>query len=262
MKQNGKLFLVILFAAMSVLGCNHTMTIKKNTTLTSDYNGTIIIGADGITLNGNGYVIYGKGSGNGIKLVSRTGVTIENCTVTNFDDGIQINESHNNTFTNNEAHNNIQEGFDIEGSNLNNFIQNTSRDNGRDGFDIGDSNNNVFTENVATQNGTSGDGGNGFELDNCSDNTFTSNTANNNALHGFSLDASPGNTFEGNTANNNTRRGFQIETSNNNIFRNNNASGNIIEDARQDNNSIGNEFCGNDFGTTDNIPADFDNPCP
>ena len=72
MKQNGKLFLVVLSVAMSVLGCVNTLT--TNTTLTSDYNGRIIIGADGITLNCDGHVITGSGSDNGIKLVSRTGV--------------------------------------------------------------------------------------------------------------------------------------------------------------------------------------------
>jgi len=260
MRRNGTIFIVIFSVATSVLGCS---TITKNTTLTANRTTRIIIGADSITLNCDGHTITGSGtgSGNGIKLVSRTGVTIRNCTVTNFDDGIQINQSNNNTFENNLTHHNIQEGFDIEDANTNNFVENTSRDNGRDGFDVGTSSSNTFTGNVATGNGTSGSGGNGIELDFSASNILTANTVNNNALNGFSLDSSSGNTFEGNTADNNTERGFQIETSNNGSFRNNHATGNANEDARQDGFSTGNAFCGNTFGTIDNIPVGYNNPC-
>jgi len=260
-KHKAQLLLVILFAAMSLLGCNGVRTITTDTTLTADHNGQIVIGADGITLDGNGYVIRGCGTGNGIKLVSRTGVTIKNCIVTNFDDGIQLNGSHDNVFRNNKVHHNTNEGFDIEGSDRNTFRGNTSEDNGRDGFDMEDSEYNEFINNEATGNGTSGSGGNGVELDRCSNNTFTGNTSSNNLRNGFSLDDSPDNDFEENTADNNGRRGFQIETSDDNTFSDNDACGNSVDDARQQG-CTGNVFCGNTFCTTDGIPAGYDSPCP
>lgn len=75
-------------------------------------------------------------NGNGIKLVSRIGVTIENCVISNFDDGIQVNNSDSNVFRNNETRENINEGFDIENSHQNTFEENNSNTNGRDGFDM------------------------------------------------------------------------------------------------------------------------------
>ena len=47
-------------------------------------------GADGITLDCAGHSIIGPGSGNGIYLRDRTGVTVRNCHVSNFEIGIKL----------------------------------------------------------------------------------------------------------------------------------------------------------------------------
>ncbi len=55
-----------------------TLTINADTTLTEDHYGSIIIGTDDITLDCGGHSVTGPGSGNGILLIRRTGVTVKN----------------------------------------------------------------------------------------------------------------------------------------------------------------------------------------
>ena len=67
-------------------------TILVTTTLTEEHFGEIIIGADNITLDGGGNFITGTGagSGTGILVSGRTGVTIQNCKVRDFDNCIIV----------------------------------------------------------------------------------------------------------------------------------------------------------------------------
>ena len=89
--------------------------ITKNTTLNSDIGPCggdgVIIGADGITLNLNGHSIIGDALQRddmvGIKVPLRTSVTIENGSVTGFDEGIFVNSGGGNTITNMKVHDNI-----------------------------------------------------------------------------------------------------------------------------------------------------------
>ena len=64
-----------------------TLTLAADTTLFSDHHGGIVIDADDITLDCAGFSIIGSGSGDGILLQGRTGVSVENCNVAGFTNG-------------------------------------------------------------------------------------------------------------------------------------------------------------------------------
>jgi hypothetical protein len=58
-------------------------------TLTGDiFNSSIVIERDNIVLDGADYTVTGDGTGNGIMLTSRSGVTVRNMAIRNFWGGI------------------------------------------------------------------------------------------------------------------------------------------------------------------------------
>jgi parallel beta-helix repeat protein len=59
-------------------------------TLTGDIHGTIVVLRDGIVLDGVGYTLQGSGSGSGVFLQERNGVTIKNLRIENFEVGIKF----------------------------------------------------------------------------------------------------------------------------------------------------------------------------
>src|ERR671915_2326466 len=82
-------------ASAAHVGCGQTIT--QNTVLDSNVGPCsgdgIIIGANNITLDLNGFTVSGTaapGEGAGILLESRTGVTVRNGTVTLFDAGVVV----------------------------------------------------------------------------------------------------------------------------------------------------------------------------
>jgi parallel beta-helix repeat protein len=222
-----------------------TLTITTNTTLTRDYvNTTIVIAADGVTLDGDGHMIIGPGSyflGDlvldpndpehstvpweefnktvGIFLEGRTGVTIKNCSVTGFSVGIFLTGSEGNTLQGNTANDNTN-GFKLmEKSDGNTLLGNTADNNGG-GFYLEESDGNTLNGNTAN------DGGTGFMLLWSNGNSLEANTANDNEVFGFYIDESSQNSFEGNTANNNDHFGFWSIDTSNDIFLDNTANDN------------------------------------
>lgn len=138
-------------------------TITTDTTLTSDLlncpGDGIIIGADGITLDGAGHKIIGSGSGIGIVLNGHNDVTIKNLIVMDFETGISIQDGVGNevtvnyltdndvglslvsatdtTVTNNVITNNAL-GVSVDGASVNNGIfLNLLIDNGDEIHDAG-----------------------------------------------------------------------------------------------------------------------------
>ena len=67
-----------------------TLTITSNTNLNEDHQGNIVIAADGVTLDCQGHEVTGTGSGTGVLLNGRTGVTVKNCHVSGFLDGFGL----------------------------------------------------------------------------------------------------------------------------------------------------------------------------
>jgi len=106
-----------------------TTYIGSDYTFTSNIYEQIVVTADNIIVDGNGYTLQGLGSGTGIDLTGRSNVTLKNVEVTNFKYGIYLSYSNNNTLTGNIA-SNYWAGIwlDSSGNNVlfhNNFFNNT-----------------------------------------------------------------------------------------------------------------------------------------
>ncbi len=98
------------------LSCGQTIT--QNTVLDADVGPCpnnrghgIVIGADNITLDLNGHTVFGTSGlindGAGVYVLRRTGVTVKNGTVRDFDCGVAIEGGSGNTVTGIRAEDNI-----------------------------------------------------------------------------------------------------------------------------------------------------------
>ena len=126
-------------------------TITQSTTLTGDVGPCsadgIIVGADNITLNLNGFRVFGTpnaGDGAGVLVKFRSGVTVTRGTVTNFDGGVVILGGGNNTVSYVTARDNIgaalgqpganvtlyNDGILVQGSSGNRVLNNRALNNG------------------------------------------------------------------------------------------------------------------------------------
>lgn len=122
-------------------------TITSNTTLTADLgpcgNYGLIVGASNVTLDLGGHRIFGTPNpfdNAGVYLAGRTGVTVRNGTISDFDAGVVIEGGGGNTVTGITAEHNIGtqvggtsrfgDGFAIESSSDNAVVNNVARDNG------------------------------------------------------------------------------------------------------------------------------------
>jgi parallel beta-helix repeat protein len=131
------------------LTCGQTITESWNLTVPVGpcANNGIIIGADNITLNLNGFRVFGtagiSGDGAGVLLQNRTGVTVQNGEVTDFDGGVVILGGSTNTVTAIRARNNLGrvnettgptalygDGILVQGSSSNRIINNLTDNNG------------------------------------------------------------------------------------------------------------------------------------
>lgn len=132
-------------AAGAVLSCGQTIT--QSTVLDNDLTGCanngIILGANNITLDLNGHTVAGTANtadGGGVVLVGRTGVTVRNGTVRNFDVGVVIEGGSANTVQGVNAVDNIAfegvpgrrggDGIAILSSSNNRILNNNTINNG------------------------------------------------------------------------------------------------------------------------------------
>jgi parallel beta-helix repeat protein len=135
-------------------------------TLTGDIHETIAVLCDGVVLDGAGYTLRGNGSGAGVFLQQRNGVTIKNLKISNFEYGIKFAWSFGSSTT----RNNIVSG--------NAITQNTY------GIYINDfSKGNTLSDNSVTDNTY------GIYLAACSNNTLRDNRLDNN-IYGFFVSGS------------------------------------------------------------------------
>ena len=120
-------------------------------TLTKDVNESIEITQNNLTLDGAGYKITGSESGNGVYLRQRSNVTVKNCVVFGFYNGIcLLYDSEFNTLTNNITNDNSC------------------------GIYLNSGSSNTLTNNITNNNSY------GIVLNYSSSNALTSNTPNNN----------------------------------------------------------------------------------
>ena len=146
-----------------------TLVITSDTALTEDHFGDIVIEADDITLDCAGHTVSGPGTF-GILLDGRRGVTVRNCRVTGFENGIIVvnwsGPSSHNTLTANTAFGNVYDGLALLGSSSNTVTLNIARENTYNGIIVADASN----MNTLVGNTSTGNGGSGFELQDSNDN--------------------------------------------------------------------------------------------
>jgi len=132
--------------------CGVTITehLKLDHDLACAGNG-LIAGADGITLDLNGHTITGSGTGAGINVTGRTGVSIFGGIIRNFGAGVLTNASTEIVIKWNQFEGNV-DGIDLQaGSGGNTIRHNDFRNNRTRGIMIrGASTNHVINENTFT----------------------------------------------------------------------------------------------------------------
>jgi parallel beta-helix repeat protein len=180
----------------------------------------IVINANNVTLDCHGYTITGPGYDIGIYLNFTSGVTIKNCRITNFGNGIWAYYSSNNTIMTNTANLNSG-GIELYNSS-NNILTNNTANLNLDGIKVLSSSNNV----ILTGNTANSNFGAGIELYGNSNSTLTGNTANSN-YYGILVWTSTNNLLTNNIANLNSYSGILLQYSaNNNIVTSNTANSN------------------------------------
>lgn len=177
-------------------GCGQVIT--TNTTLDGNVGPCpgdgIIIGADNVTLDLNGYTVLGApapgtqvGSTSGIKVDAVAGARVRNGTVTGFGRGVFLLLRGGSTVESLVVRGNQTVGIGM--ISFDNVIRgNVVQGNGTDGVVVGGGTGNLIESNVIQ-----GNGGNGFYLDRGGPNTRTggtrvrSNTITANGMHGVVL---------------------------------------------------------------------------
>ncbi len=157
-------------------------TITTDTTLTRNCSNGITVNANNVTLDCGGHTLSGQGRGTPVLLRGRTGVTVKNCNIDNFNEGVTLHGSSGNTFTDNTVNNNIRDGFDLNNSPGNTFSTNNIGNNRLNGIELDDSNENIVRLNDVHNNGEN------ISLDRSNSNKFALNNVHHSNQAGFHLD--------------------------------------------------------------------------
>jgi parallel beta-helix repeat protein len=186
-------------AGAVIVACGQTITV--NTTLTGNVGPcattAINVGASNVTLDLNGFTVSGtpaSGEGPGILISGRTGVTVRNGTVTQFDTGVAIEGGSGNTVTNLDLLDNRGVGDYGEGVLLYNTTGNTVsynriRNNGPyGGVSLLRASGNLVEQNQITGNNMSTTNTTGIRLENEGTAASNRNTIRYNLVQGSGLD--------------------------------------------------------------------------
>lgn len=126
--------------------------ITKDYNLTKDINTTIQIvdqclnvQGDNITINCNGFRIFGDGTGTGLFLQNRKNITVKNCFIADFDTNFKITNTTNSLFINNTMLNATNYAFASYDSSNNQHINSTYINGKGNGTLLQNSTNNTFT---------------------------------------------------------------------------------------------------------------------
>jgi parallel beta-helix repeat protein len=182
------------------VACGQTITVS--TTLNGNVGPCatgVVIGADNVILDLNGYTISGTpatGEGPGVDVTGRTGVTVKNGTVTQFDAGVSIDGGSANTVTGLTLIDNrgstatdFGDGVAIFASTGNTVSYNLVRNNGPySGISTVRASGNLIEHNEITGNNQSTVNTSGIRVENVGTRASNSNTIRDNLVQGSALD--------------------------------------------------------------------------
>jgi parallel beta-helix repeat protein len=191
---------------------NITYTLTGDITYPT-YDG-IVVERDSIIIDGNGHTLQGRGSGNGISLTGINNVSIKNINITNFQFGIYLGSSSNNTVSGNNLTANFGGIFLFDNSSYNNVVGNNVTANDADGIMLILAWNNVVSGNNVTANGVYGIGIT-FQSES---NIINGNTVTANGDSGIIISGSSFNNVSGNTATANSESGILLYASSKDNF--------------------------------------------
>lgn len=208
-----------------------TLSITTDTTLAEDHYGSIVIDADNVTLDCAGHQVIGLSTGTGVGVVldGRSGVTVRDCHVMGgISGGFDLSGgSSDNTLSGNTVTGFAHAGFSLTNGANNNRLTGNAASGGVHGFWLEEVRGNVLRDNHAS--------GNGFQLGNglgtnTTGNMLIGNTSSDAPYSGFNLYGATGNVLLNNRATDNGYDGFEAQQASDNNF-----SGNV---------AMRNEHCG------------------
>lgn len=230
-------------------------------TLAGNINESIVVQRSNIVVDGAGYTVQGSGSGNGIDLESVNNVTVENASINDFQSGIWLNASFNDTLSNNTLTWNGPYGIYLNASS-NNTLSGNYASGSAFAVYLYNSSNNVLSGNIVISNHK------GISLDSSNNNTLNNNYVTENPAYGIELFSSSYNLLVGNTVLGNAGLGgvgVYLSFSPHNTLSGNNATANydgIVLDSSSGNilfqNVIGSSIRSN-FGVYGSTLSDYIN---
>ncbi|MFH1725200.1 MAG: right-handed parallel beta-helix repeat-containing protein [Elusimicrobiota bacterium] len=144
--------------ARAAVGCGDTIAV--DTVMTGDLvcaGDALLIGADGITLDCDGHSITGDGTGAGIFLNGRSGVTVKNCRTDNFYNGIYLFYAADNLLSGNSGSGNTYAAILVCANSHNNTVVGNTVTRNRFGiFLYGPVDYSVVSDNLAFDNSYAG----------------------------------------------------------------------------------------------------------
>jgi parallel beta-helix repeat protein len=163
-------------------------SVNRVYTLTGDVSGSIVVDESDLTLDGAGYTVTGTGSGHGIFLYNRTGITVENVTVQGFQTGIYLALAHGNVLTCTTLSSNNPYGIWLDYSS-NNTLNGNTASGSHEGIRINNGNGNTVMENTMSGND------NGITLVSANNNQVYSNNFVDNTIRQAYVTGGSGNVF-------------------------------------------------------------------
>jgi parallel beta-helix repeat protein len=223
-------------------------TILVSTTLDGDVGPCtdgLVIGANNVTLDLNGFTLRGTpavGEGPGVLVSGRTGVTVTNGTITQFDAGVAIEGGSGNTVTRtyllgNRGGGDFGEGVLVFNSTGNTITFNRIENNGPfGGISLLVADRNLVENNELINNNMAANNTSGIRLENIGQQSSDGNTIRRNVVQGSGLDGIQ--LFAG-SDNNTISTNYVIGSNRDGITAFAGSSGNLIEGNQVHNNGFG-----------------------
>ncbi len=221
------------FLRVVTLGANETAkcgTLTSSKYLAKNLNsaGTcFVLNASNIFLDCRGYTITGNGAGSGVRAIARQNVTIRNCRITDFFDGINLTYTTSSLVHNNTIWGNDDDGIDMDLTNITQIeLNNLSANYDNNIVITASSSNNISNNTIALASGDTFSAGIVIS-NNSNSNRITNNTVRQNQNDGIFIElSSQTNTINQNTVSNNGEDGIDITDASSNIVQYNNVANN------------------------------------